>query len=1187
MKLYKITIIILFVFIFSIGAVSSQDANQTADLDIGTDVELESGNPDLVSTSTGTFIDLNASISQSSAKMDIDQDYAYDIKKDKALSSIEITNKNLSINGNNHIIDGNGLTRIFTVDSSNVVMNNLIIKNANRSAIFIKNSTLITNNVTFENNLAVGGGAICGVSSIYNSSGDRFINNYAKYGSSIYLADRSELYLNDGTFKNDDYFDWSLIYLNSCTVDIQNSAFYNLTSNYCPALYIGECEGRIKNSKFVNLHANKTAGAVALKKIFKEFSIEDCEFINATSEKNGGAIYADINGDGDLPRGNLNIVNSRFEDCTSEFGGAVVQLGGLLNINNTNFTSNIADYDGGAVYTSNSYVSIDNSSFISNKALTDGFSNGGAIFNDKGSLELIGCTLENNVASNASSIYSYESELTLNECYFNNPTVNSTSICMVFGRGFSQNGTDFNNDVLSLNNTYFETNVKSSQKPFVIINNTIHYDKLPERFDLRDYNWVSPVKKQGDMGACWAFGNVAALESSLMRYLNITYDFSENNVQNSMLKYSKYGVSTITEGGDLYTAVGYLLSWLGISPTEYDSYDELGKISPIISSPNDVHIFDAVFVPARNNVTDNYLIKKAIIDYGALAVSCFAVEDGIYFNTNTSAQYINESSTENHKVCVVGWDDNYSKDNFAITPPGDGAWIIKNSWGSEWGDKGYFYISYYDGSFASKKELTGYIIKNDVNYDMIYQHDIGGDLVLLDAKYYMNKYIAEEDALIAAVGTYFDSSNLNYEFSVFVNDVEVYTHKGASEFRGYSTIPLNKFIKIKKGDAFKVIFKNKAPALTDGRIPIDKDVTFQSDDGKTWEDLSNTQRVAVLKVYTIPDLNIADDLVKYYGDDTPYTANVQPGDKVIFEINGITATVTADENGSAELGIDLKPGTYYIKVNYNGTKYPFNVIIKSTISSQDATRGYNSNYNHKIQLLDKKGNALNNTAITVTVNGKTSKYTTDSNGFVTIKFTKLTANQKISVVNPSTSETGANTIKVVSRFSGNSNIRMYYFDGSRYNFKVYGNDGKLVGANKVVSVKINKKAYKVKTNKNGAASLAIPNTVKPGTYTITATYAGQTVKNVVKVNQVLKTTKKTVRKSAKKLVLTAMLKNHLKGKIIKFKFNGKTYKAKTNKKGIAQVTLKKNVINKLKKGKTYAVVVIYYKDTIKSTVKIR
>ena len=67
-----------------------------------------------------------------------------------------------------------------------------------------------------------------------------------------------------------------------------------------------------------------------------------------------------------------------------------------------------------------------------------------------------------------------------------------------------------------------------------------------------------------------------------------------------------------------------------------------------------MHIFDAVFVPARNNVTDNYLIKKAIIDYGALAVSYFAVENGIYFNSNTTAQYINESQTENHKVSVVG-----------------------------------------------------------------------------------------------------------------------------------------------------------------------------------------------------------------------------------------------------------------------------------------------------------------------------------------------------------------------------------------------------------------------------------------------------------------------------------------------------------------------------------------------------
>ena len=81
-----------------------------------------------------------------------------------------------------------------------------------------------------------------------------------------------------------------------------------------------------------------------------------------------------------------------------------------------------------------------------------------------------------------------------------------------------------------------------------------------------------------------------------------------------------------------------------------------------------------------------------------------------------------------------------------------------------------------------------------------------------------------------------------------------------------------------------------------------------------------------------------------------------------------------------------------------------------------------------------------------------------------------------------------------------------------------------------------------------------------------------------------------VKKSAKKLVLFAKLKQGkkpLKKKIVIFKFKGKKYKAKTNKKGIAKVTIKKNVINKLKTGKKYKFTIAYLKDTIKRYVKVK
>lgn len=153
------------------------------------------------------------------------------------------------------------------------------------------------------------------------------------------------------------------------------------------------------------------------------------------------------------------------------------------------------------------------------------------------------------------------------------------------------------------------------------MNNTLSFDELPAKFDLREYGWVSPVKNQGFMGACWAFGNMAALESALMRYANVTYSLSVNNAQNSMIKYSKYESTSYVEGGHLEHVMQYLINWLGIFPDVYDGYDELGKISSLYITPENIHIQNAVLIPKRINVEDNDLIKEVLIKYGVVAVN--------------------------------------------------------------------------------------------------------------------------------------------------------------------------------------------------------------------------------------------------------------------------------------------------------------------------------------------------------------------------------------------------------------------------------------------------------------------------------------------------------------------------------------------------------------------------------------
>ena len=177
------------------------------------------------------------------------------------------------------------------------------------------------------------------------------------------------------------------------------------------------------------------------------------------------------------------------------------------------------------------------------------------------------------------------------------------------------------------------------------------------------------------------------------------------------------------------------------------------------------------------------------------------------------------------------------------------------------------------------------------------------------------------------------------------------------------------------------------------------------------------------------------------------------------------------------------------------------------------------------------------------------------------------------------------------KLTGLKDISMQYGNSKTISLKVYDMYGKLVGKNQVVKIKIGKKTFTAKTNKNGAVSFKIPNTITPGKYTVTVTYKNAKVSKKLTVKQILTVKTVKVKKSAKKLVLTATLKKvngkYLKGKKITFKFNGKTYKAKTNKKGVAKVTVKKSALKKLKVGKKVKYQATYLKDTVKRSAKVK
>jgi C1A family cysteine protease len=352
---------------------------------------------------------------------------------------------------------------------------------------------------------------------------------------------------------------------------------------------------------------------------------------------------------------------------------------------------------------------------------------------------------------------------------------------------------------------------------------------LPSAYSLVDLGRVStPVKDQRALSTCWSFANIAALESKILSAQGQDLDLSEDN----LIGRSGY-LSSIDQrydfGGYDFMAVAYFARWAGPVTEANDPYvsRRLPAVSRVVK-----HVQGAVMIPGRSADLDNDLIKQLVMANGALSVGMH-MDEAAYFDGATDSYYCPTVERENHGVSIVGWDDTYAAASFGAheqTPGGDGAFLVRNSYGQGWGDEGYFWVSYYDRSFArdlgygTYGGCTSYSEVADVgNYSRNYGYDRLGVTDRIgypdgSPVWAANRFTARSIRSITAVGFYTLSSGTPYEVWAG-RSLKTLTRRatGTATLPGYATVKLDTPLAVTKDARFVVAIKLVSP---DGSLPL-------------------------------------------------------------------------------------------------------------------------------------------------------------------------------------------------------------------------------------------------------------------------------------------------------------------------------------------------------------------------------
>ena len=387
--------------------------------------------------------------------------------------------------------------------------------------------------------------------------------------------------------------------------------------------------------------------------------------------------------------------------------------------------------------------------------------------------------------------------------------------------------------------------------------------ELPPSYDIRDHRTVA-VSDQGDLGTCWAFAALKAVETSMPETMAAPLSADHMSIHNS------FGISQ-NSGGDYSMAMAYLLAWQGPVSEADDPYGD--STSPDSLAPI-CHVQEIRILTEK----DYDAIKRAVLLHGGVQTSIYLPAE----NRGSDGNVCYRGSEEpNHDTVIIGWDDDYPREKFASGPEADGAFLCVNSWGESFGDGGFFHVSYED-SRIGESGISYCGIEPTDNYDRNYQSDLcgwTGQMGFGEPDAWMaNVYTAESDEALEAVGFYATAPDTEYEVYMFdgdsfrghvENNVKFQPDSGkalasgAVPDAGFYTVSLAKPQTLNAGKTFAVAVKIHTPERTQpvaveyagsgrtGNVDISDGEGYISFDGAVWErtEISKGSNVC-LKAYS-------------------------------------------------------------------------------------------------------------------------------------------------------------------------------------------------------------------------------------------------------------------------------------------------------------------------------------------------